>query len=80
MVSFVALEEEESDKVDVIRELLDLDNVGERHLSLLRDAELLACVHVRLLVLLVHLALAQVVVLDESLTETQIVARVFFLA
>ena len=73
----IAFEKEESHKVDVVGKLLDFDHIGERHLGLFGDAELLACVDIRLLILLVHLALAQVVVLNESLTKTENVARVF---
>lgn len=66
-ISLVVLEKEESHKVDVVGQLFYFDYIRERHLSFLRDSELLTCVDVRLLILLMYFALTQIVVLDEGL-------------
>ena len=70
-VGLIVLEEEEPHEVDVIGKFLDFDDIREGHLGILADPELLASIDVRRFVLLVNLALAQVVVLDERLTRTE---------
>jgi len=74
-ISLVILEEKETHKVNVVGQLLHFDYIRERHLGFLRDSELLTCVDIRLLILLMHFALTQVVVLYESLPCRKNISR-----